>query len=131
MRTRALALLLLAATTTRALAQEHAHPRDERLGRVHFPTTCAPAVAPNFDRAVALLHSFEFGSSIAGFNEVLAADSTCAIAYWGLALSRWTNPMVATQRPIAVLQQGKRASDAAVRLSARASERERGYIGAV
>jgi hypothetical protein len=77
------------------------------------------------------LHSFEFGASIRGFNEVLAADSTCAIAYWGIALSRWTNPMAAGNRSVAQLQQGRQSVDAATRLGSRASERERGYIHAV
>src|SRR5688572_12978697 len=76
-------------------SQEHAHPvGQERLGTVHFPTSCAKAVAPQFDRAVALLHSFEFGQSINAFQDVLAADSSCAMAWWGIALSRWSNPMV-------------------------------------
>jgi hypothetical protein len=83
------------------------------------------------DRAVALLHSFEFGASIRTFDDVLASDSTCAMAHWGIALSRWTNPMSAGNRPIALLQQGRQAADAATRLGANASERERGYILAV
>jgi hypothetical protein len=114
-------------------AQEHAHAKDstEKLGTVHFPTTCAPAVAPQFDRAVALLHSFEFGASIRAFTDVLARDSTCAMAYWGIALSRWTNPMVAGNRPVALLRQGQQAATSARRLATHVSERERGYIGAV
>ena len=28
------------------------------LGKVSFPTSCAPAVQPTFERAVAMLHSF-------------------------------------------------------------------------
>ena len=114
--------------------QDHAHPQGaptEKLGTVHFATSCSPGVAPQFDRAVALLHSFEFGASIRGFNEVLAADSTCAMAYWGIALSRWSNPMAAGNRSVAQLQQGKQAVDAGLRLGNRASERERGYLHAV
>jgi hypothetical protein len=88
-------------------------------------------VAPQFDRAVALLHSFEFGASIRGFNEVLTVDSTCAMAQWGIALSRWSNPMAAGNRSVGQLQQGKQAADAATRLAVRASERERGYVSAV
>jgi hypothetical protein len=88
-------------------------------------------VAPRFDRAVALLHSFEFGASIRAFEEVIAADSTCAMAHWGIALSRWTNPMAAGNRSPALLRQGKQSADAALRLGAGASERERGYIRAV
>jgi hypothetical protein len=117
-----------------AYAQEHAHPQGaqtEKLGTVHFATSCSPSVAPQFDRAVALLHSFEFGASIRAFNDVLAADSTCAMAYWGIALSRWTNPMAAGNRSPALLQQGKQAVDAAMRVSVNASERERGYVHAV
>ena len=48
-------------------AQERAHlgtDGKEAIGTVHFPTTCAPAVAPRMDRAIALLHSFEFGATI-------------------------------------------------------------------
>jgi hypothetical protein len=126
--------VLLSFSTPVASAQEHAHPQGaatEKLGTVHFATSCSPAVAPQFDRAVALLHSFEFGSSIRGFNEVLTVDSTCAMALWGIALSRWSNPMAAGNRPAAQLQQGKQAADAATRLAVRASERERGYTNAV
>src|SRR6185436_1172614 len=100
-------------------------------GTVHFTTSCNPSVQPQFDRAVALLHSFEFGASIRGFNEVLAADSTCAMADWGIALSRWSNPMAAGNRPVAALQQGRQAVEAGMRNAAHASERERGYLDAV
>jgi hypothetical protein len=112
---------------------QHGHPpvATERLGTVHFPTTCSPSVAPKFDRAVALLHSFEFGASIRAFNEVLAADSTCAMAHWGIALSRWTNPMTLGNRAVPLLQQGRQSVEAAQRLAPRASARERGYINAV
>jgi len=121
------------ASAIAASAQDHVHPQGapEQLGTVRFATTCNVAVAPQFDRAVALLHSFEFGASIRGFNEVLATDSTCAMAYWGIALSRWSNPMAPGNRSLAQLQQGKEAVDAGLRLRDHASERERGYIHAV
>src|SRR2546428_2353558 len=126
----ALAWLGLSAAGIKAQEQEHG-AQAEKLGTVHFATTCNPAVAPQFDRAVALLHSFEFGASIRAFNDVHSTDSTCAMAYWGIALSRWTNPMAAGNRSVSLLQQGKQATDAAMRLSDHASERERGYIHAV
>ncbi len=130
----AAAAVLLTILALAADAQEHAHPEGaptEKLGTVHFATSCSPTVAPQFDRAVALLHSFEFGASIRAFNQVLAADSTCAMADWGIALSRWSNPMAAGNRSVAQLQQGRQAVDAATRLGVHASERERGYIHAV
>ena len=128
------AVVLLFAAAGRAGSQEHPHPRGQspaKLGTVHFPTSCSPAVAASFDRAVALLHSFEFGASTRAFTEVLAADSTCAMAHWGIALSRWSNPMSAGGRAAAQLEGGRAAADAAMRASASATERERGYIAAV
>ncbi len=119
---------------TAVYGQEHEHQvsaESEKLGTVHFATSCSPTVAPQLDRAVALLHSFEFGASIGEFNEVLAVDSACAMAYWGIALSRWSNPMAAGNRSVAQLQQGQQAVDAATRLGTHATERERGYINAV
>jgi hypothetical protein len=117
-----------------ATSQEHAHARRasrEQLGTVHFPTSCSPAVADRFNRAVALVHSFEFGASIHAFTEVAAADTTCAMAHCGIALSRWSNPMAAGSRPPERLQPGRTEADIATRLSATATERERGYINAV
>jgi hypothetical protein len=124
---------LLVVLAPLAAAQEHVHVAgsSERLGTVHFATSCSPQVAPTFDRAVALLHSFEFGESIRAFGEVAVADSTCAMAQWGIALSRWSNPMSAASRAPAQLEQGRRAADAAVRLGGNASARERQYILAV
>src|SRR5438105_698688 len=127
--------LLSLTLMARALpAQEHAHPQGapaEQLGTVHFQTSCNAAVASQFDRAVALLHSFEFGSSIKGFSDVLAVDSTCAMARWGIALAQWSNPFAAGARSAALLQRGKQAADEAVRLGAHATDREREYIAAV
>lgn len=126
------AAMLLTLPALAAYPQQHAHQQaQEKLGTVRFATSCSAAVAPQFNRAVALLHSFEFGASIRAFNEVIAADSSCAMAYWGIALSRWTNPMVPGTRSVALLQQGRQASDAALRLANRVTERERGYINAV
>lgn len=126
--------MLLAGPVLAAQAPGHAHPSAvsaARLGIVHFPTSCSAAVAPRFDRAVALLHSFEFGDAIQTFDEVLAADSTCAMAHWGIALSRWSNPMAAGNRAAPQLLAGRQSANAALRLSSHASEREHGYIAAV
>ncbi len=44
-----------------ARAQEHHHDvvgPAEKLGKVHFPVSCSPAAQKEFDRAVAMLHSF-------------------------------------------------------------------------
>jgi hypothetical protein len=124
------ALALCVAVAAPVAAQDHLHP-GEKLGTVHFETSCAAAVAPEFDRAVALLHSFEFGGSIQGFNAVLATDANCAMAQWGLAISRWLNPMAPGNRLPPQLGPGREAAQAATRLAANATQRERDWIAAV
>lgn len=122
-------------TLRAAIAYPQEHSGDQMAGRglgsVHFATSCSAAVTPQFDHAVALLHSFEFAASIKAFNSVIAADSTCAIAYWGIALSRWTNPMAPGIRSSATLQQGQQAVAAATLVAVHATERERGFVNAV
>lgn len=130
MRTRSL-LLALAALPVALAGQEHRHAGAERLGTVHFPTSCRADVGPAFDRSVALLHSFEFGAAIAGFQSVVAADSGCAMAQWGIAMARWGNPMAAGLRGAPQLSVGRAAALAATRLAATATPRERGYGDAV
>ncbi len=109
--------------------QEHQHGGSEKLGTVKFATSCAPAVAPAFNRAMALLHSFEFMPAIEGFTAVSTTDSGCAIAYWGMAVSRWGNPFSAGLKTPAQLEAGRAAIDKAKAIGAR-TERERDYIAA-
>jgi tetratricopeptide (TPR) repeat protein len=114
-----------------AVAQEHSHlaGADAKLGSVHFATSCTAKSQPQFDRAVALLHSFEFGSAISAFDAALATDPDCAMAHWGIALSRWGNPFAAGLKPAAALQQGRSAIEHA-RAAKPKSQRERDYIDA-
>ena len=110
-------------------AQAHHQHAMEKLGAVSFPTSCSPAVQPQFDTAVALMHSFQFGRAIDGFNAVLKSDPTCAIADWGIALSAWSNPFAGFKFP-AQLAQGWEAVRKA-RLTGARTARERAYIDAV
>jgi len=122
-------LAALAAADASAHDPMHDHPAMERLGEVHFQTSCNAAAQPRFDRAVALMHSFQFGPAIAGYRAALEADPSCAIAYWGIALSSWSNPFAGFKSPMQ-LQQGLEAVDAGRALQAR-TPRERAYIEAV
>ena len=72
-------VLALAAS---CLAQEHQHGNGEKLGTVYFATSCNEVAQKEFNRAVALLHSFQFSRAIEGFNAVLGEDASCGIAYW-------------------------------------------------
>jgi tetratricopeptide (TPR) repeat protein len=65
---------------------------DQRLGTVHFETSCNEAAQRRFDRAMRYQHSFWYRESKELFEDVLKADPTCGIAYWGIALSLLNNP---------------------------------------
>jgi tetratricopeptide (TPR) repeat protein len=120
----------LVAATPLAMEQEHQHPAGETLGTVHFQTSCSAPAQQQFDRAMALLHSFEFGSAIEGFTAASRTDPTCAMAHWGIAISKWTNPFAMTIRTPGQIQQGLAAVRQAEQVGAK-TERERAYIAAV
>ena len=88
----ALCLMLVARVSAQEQMQGGAH--GEHLGRVAFATSCRPDVQERFERAMALLHSFWWEEAGRAFRAVAVADSTCALAYWGLALNYWGNPFV-------------------------------------
>jgi hypothetical protein len=96
---------------------------------VSFPTSCEAAVQAQFTRSVALLHSFWFNEGEKRFNEVLAKDPNCVIAYWGIAAILVDNTFVGGATPEAA----KKAQEAIERgraLGAK-TERERMYLEAV
>ena len=108
--------------------QAHHHPRPEKLGTVTFPTSCAPAVQARFARAVALLHSFWYDEAEKAFGEVAAADPSCALAQWGVAMSLY-HPIWAAPTP-AELKRGQEAV-AKARAAGAPTERERDYVAAI
>jgi hypothetical protein len=128
------AALLVFFLAAQAPAGDHQHQHgagsaaSEKLGTVQFETSCAPNVREDFNRAVALLHSFEFGPAIDGFGAVLAEDPSCAIAHWGIALSYWGNPFGGV-RSAAALQQGSAAIENGRAVDS-GTARERAYIQA-
>jgi hypothetical protein len=74
-------------------AQEHTHsdqmPADAKLGDVSFEISCKAELQPDFNRAIALLHSFWHSEAQRVFEKVAAADPNCAMAYWGVAMSHF------------------------------------------
>ena len=119
----------LCAAPALAGQHEHAGHPPERLGTVHFNTSCSKAVEAEFDRATALLHSFWWNAAIDAYSGVLAKDPSCAMANWGIAVAYWGNPFTAIRLPDQ-LQKGRAAIEKAQAASA-GTERERDYIGAV
>lgn len=127
-----LALLTFSAAHI-AAAQEHNHPAGstEKLGKVSFAVSCSPAAQPKFERAVAMLHSFWFEAADAAFTEVVGIDSSCAMAYWGRAVTMMANPMARAAPSPQRLQQGMAFAQRAKELVTNASHREQMYVDAV
>ena len=125
----ALSAVLYTALPAAPQNPQHEHAAPEKLGRVHFATSCAPGVAAGFDRGVALLHSFSFSTARQAFEDVLAKDPSCAIAYWGIAMTNWGNPFSTARFPKA-LQAGAAAVERA-QATGKPTARERDYIAAV
>jgi hypothetical protein len=125
-----IAALLLTLAASGSLAQEHSHRNGEKLGTVHFATSCNEPAQKEFNRAVALLHSFQFSRGIEGFNAVLGADPTCGIAYWGIALSDWSNPFAPGMQDKSQLQAGRDSAERGQAVGTK-TERERTYLVAV
>ena len=125
-------LLAFAATLlpSTLLSQEHGHAHQVgKLGRVVFPVSCTPAAQKKFEHAMAVLHSFWWEEGDRAFGDVLAADSTCAMAHWGMAVNAWGNPFAGGPGTPAGLARGAEAAARAAVLPVK-TERERGFIAA-
>ena len=117
-------LLFVIALTLPAYAQQ------EKLGGVSFPTSCDPKVQAQFERGVAMLHSFWFGAGEQTFRDVLVQDPSCAVANWGIAAILMANPLGGQ----GASPKGAEAAQAAIEQGRRVSpktQRERDYIEAV
>jgi hypothetical protein len=78
-----------------ALAPSTAAAAAEQLGKVSFPTSCESKVQAEFERGVAMLHSYWFGPARKTFEAVLQQDPKCAMAYWGIAVDHLGNSLAA------------------------------------
>ena len=105
-----------------AHAQEES---DQRLGTVHFQTSCNETAQRRFDRAMRYQHSFWYRQAKEIFEDAAKADPECGIAYWGVALTLLNNPH--NPPPAPNLPLGLAAIQKAQAVGAR-TERERDYI---
>jgi len=112
-----------------AVAQ-HEHPAGDptKLGKVSFPVSCDPAVQPQFNSAVAMLHSFWYEKASETFAAVAEKDATCGMAYWGIAMTYWHQIWDAPGP--ADLKAGTSAVEKAKSAGAK-TQRERDYIAAI
>jgi tetratricopeptide (TPR) repeat protein len=118
-----LVLVCALALPLSALAQQ------DRLGKVTFPTSCDPRVQAQFERGVAMLHSYWFIQARKTFEAVLQQDPTCAMAYWGIAVDLLGNTLVAPPPPRNA-QQAWEALEKARAIGAK-TPRERDWIEAL
>jgi hypothetical protein len=100
----------------------------EKFGDVDFPTSCRPAVQPDFNRSVTILHSFWYERARGEFEKVATNDPACAMAYWGIAMTYW-HPLWEPPDK-GELEKGTAAARKAATLNAK-TERERDYIAAI
>lgn len=129
MRCLASLFLALAIVAMPSLAQDHQHALTEQeLGSVNFPTSCAKTVAADFNRGVALLHSFQYEAADRAFSGVAAKDPTCAIAQWGIAMANYHGLWDTGD-----MDRGRAAAIKAGELASRrgTTAREKAYIDAI
>jgi tetratricopeptide (TPR) repeat protein len=124
-----LGLVLIFCATAVSAHDDEAKVRGEKLGRVLFKTSCSPEAQKQFERALAMLHSFFFPETVKAFTAVPEADPTCAIAYWGIAISQRPNPLV-PPFPAEALKKGLEAVEKGEAIGAK-TQRERDWLAAL
>ncbi len=128
MKQRKLVFLLLVFSCVSLWADQPRTVAGEKLGTVDFPVSCAASQQAAFNRGVALLHDFWYDRAEEQFKAIATADPTCAMAYWGEAMTTWhqiwDRPNQATlQRGSELVQQGQT-------IGAK-TQRERDYLNAL
>ena len=129
---------MLACTWTAQAQEGHHHELTEQeVGSVHFATTCSAGMNDearrgfdaSFNKAVALLHSFQYESTREAFEAIAKKNPDCAMAEWGIAMSHyhglWKSGDVAAGRT--AIQKAREIAST----NAATSVREKAYIGAL
>lgn len=98
-----------------------------QLGRVNFPTSCAPRAQPTLEKGLALLHSFQYLESEQTFTEAAKQDPQCAMAHWGKAMALyhqlWDFPEASTlKKGLDEIEQAQKSNFL--------TDRERAYLAA-
>jgi len=132
MKVRLLRLVVACAVLGSGLAAAHETGGSQtgKLGNVKFATSCNPAVQAQFERGVAMLHSFWYSAAEALFQEIAQKDPTCAIAHWGHAAILMNNPLAGQGSIPANVPKAQAAIEQARKIGAK-TQRERDYIEAV
>jgi len=113
----------LASVSHAVFAEEAA----DSVRAVHFKNSCGEDIRDQFDYGITMLHSFEYPETTRVFGELIGQEPSCAMAYWGAAMSVW-HPLWAPPS-VADLRRGAELLTAAHELDA--SPRERAYLEAL
>ena len=124
-----LGLVLILSATAVSAHDDETKARGEKLGRVVFKTSCSPEAQKQFERALAMQHSFFFPETVKAFTAIPETDSSCAIAYWGIAISQRPNPLV-PPFPAEALKKGLEAIEKGESIGAK-TQRERDWLAAL
>lgn len=127
-----LAALVFSAPLVVLADDPHAHHHDHaelgNIGKAHIDTSCNAAAQTEIDRGLALIHSFWYAPAEESFRRAAAADDTCGMAWWGVAMSN-LHPIWAPPVP-SELQTGREASQRAKVIGAK-TDREKAFIDAI
>ena len=123
-----LRILLAALVMCSVIGIARAESATEKLGTVDFPVSCAASQQAAFNRGIALLHDFWYDKAEEQFQAIAKADPTCAMAYWGQAMTIWheiwDRPNDATlAKGLGLVQEAQKAGAK--------TQRERDYINAL
>jgi hypothetical protein len=111
------------------LAHPSARAQEEKFGEVNFPISCSAETQTQFNRAVAMLHSFFFPETVKAFTALATQEPSCAMAFWGIAISQRPNPLVAPF-PAELMKNGWQAIQAG-RAAGAKTPRENDWIEAL
>jgi tetratricopeptide (TPR) repeat protein len=100
---------------------------NQQFGEVDFTFSCDLKSRSAFNRALSLLHSFEYEEAEKSFVNVIDLNPDCVMAYWGVAMCNFHELWL--QKDPKALEKGSRILAAAGRLST--TEREKDYLDAI
>src|SRR5882762_2136657 len=133
----ALSAMLLCGWAARGQEGHHHELSEEEVGSVHFATTCGVGMSEaakgefdaKFNKAVALLHSFQYEDTRAAFEKIAGENPQCAMAEWGVAMSHFHGLWRSGDFAGGSAAIGKAREVA--KANAATSEREKSYIEAL
>lgn len=103
-------------------------PATQATDEVNFPISCGEVSQKAFNHAVWTLHSFWYPEALKGFTDIATGEPSCAMAYWGIAMSHWY-PLWYPPNA-AALKAGSEAVEKAQAAGPK-TEREKEYVAAI